>query len=343
MSNDLLVFTKKGIYCPEADIYIDPWKPVQKALITHGHSDHARYGHKQYICQSDTVPIIKHRLGQKISAHGVPYEENLTINGVKFSFHPAGHLIGSAQIRVEHQGEVWVASGDYKTYDDNISTAFAPVRCHTFITESTFGVPIYQWQPLETTIEKINAWWTKNQSDNRPSILTAYSLGKAQSILHNIDKSIGPIYCHGAIQKMNKVLREAKLFNVETLAVTDSVKDYSRALILTPPSGLNSNWSKRFKNASTASASGWMMLRGMRRRRSVDNGFVLSDHADWKGLLGAIADTGAARVIVTHGYQDIFTSYLSEQGYEAQSEKTLFEGENAEAQITAEQNPNLKT
>lgn len=339
MSTDLLCFTEKGIYCPAADVYIDPWKPVPKALITHGHSDHARYGHKQYICQSDTVPIIKHRLGQKISALGVPYTETFTVNGVKFSFHPAGHLIGSAQIRVEHRGEVWVASGDYKTYDDKISTAFVPVKCHTFITESTFGLPIYQWEPLELTIAKINAWWTKNQSENRPSILTAYSLGKAQSILHNLDKRIGPIYCHGAIQKMNKVLIEAKLFDVDTLAVTANNEDYNKALILTPPSGLNSSWSKRFKNATSASASGWMMLRGMRRRRSVDQGFVLSDHADWKGLLEAIADTGASRVIVTHGYQDSFTAYLSELGYEAQSEKTLFEGENVDTNVTKEQIP----
>jgi len=225
-------------------------------------------------------------------------------------------VIGSAQIRVEHQGQVWVASGDYKTQDDHTCTAFEPVKCHTFITESTFGLPIYQWKPIEETFEDINNWWAENADNNRPTLLTAYSLGKAQNIINNVDASIGPIYCHGAIQKTNEALSKAGLFHTASL--------------VTPPSGLNSTWSKRFKGAATGSASGWMALRGMRRRRSVDRGFVLSDHADWSGLNAAIKATGAERVIVTHGYQDSYTRYLNEQGYQAQSEKTLFEGENAD-------------
>lgn len=326
-NTDLLQFNKKGIYCPPADVYIDPWKSVDKAIITHGHSDHARTGSKSYICSTQSVPILQHRLGSKINVRGVNYGETFSVNGVKFSLHPAGHIIGSAQIRVEHKGEVWVASGDYKTQDDGVSTAFTPVKCHAFITESTFGLPLYNWAPLTHTIDNINAWWQQCKEENRPAILTTYSLGKAQNILSNIDRSIGPIYGHGAINKMNDALVKAGIFNLTTFPIDESKKDYSGSLILTPMSGLNSKWSARFKNASTASASGWMSLRGARRRRGVDRGFVLSDHADWDGLNAAIKATGAERVIVTHGYQELFSKWLTSQGYQAQTQKTMYEGE----------------
>ncbi len=327
---DLLTFNKNGIYCSVAGVYIDPWRKVDKALITHGHSDHARSGSKSYICHKDTLPIIRHRIGKSIEARGIQYGEVFTINGVRFSFHPAGHIIGSSQIRVEYKGEVWVASGDYKIQDDGVCTPFEPIECHAFITESTFGLPIYSWKPIRETIGEMNTWWEANKSLGKPSIISAYSLGKAQNILHNIDKTIGPIYCHGAIIAMNKVLQEAGLFDCDILPVTDDVKNYGNALVLTPGSGINGPWAKRFKQASIGVASGWMNLRGARRRRGVDKGFVLSDHADWDGLNAAIKATGATKVVVTHGYQDIFTRWLCEQGYDAVSEKTLFEGEGSE-------------
>lgn len=328
---DLLQFNKNGIYCEQADVYIDPWRKVDKAIITHGHSDHARSGSKSYICSQQSVPILKHRLGSKIHVGGVDFGKTFSVNGVKFSLHPAGHIIGSAQVRVEYKGEIWVASGDYKTQDDGISNAFTPVKCHGFITESTFGLPIYNWKPLAETIQDINEWWSQCKDDNRPAIITAYSLGKAQSLLHNIDRSIGPIYGHGAINKMNIVLNEAGLFDVQTLDVDPEKKDYGGCLIVTPGSGLNSKWADNFKSASTASASGWMALRGARRRRSVDRGFVLSDHADWEGLNSAIKATGARKVIVTHGYQELFSKWLNTQGYEALTQKTQYEGEVLEA------------
>lgn len=333
---DLLTFNTNGIYCAAADVYIDPWRKVDKALITHGHSDHARSGSKAYICHEHTLPIIKHRIGKQINATGVKYGESFTVNGVKFSFHPAGHIIGSAQIRVEHKGEVWVASGDYKVQDDGVCTPFDPVKCHGFITESTFGLPIYKWKPLQETIGEINQWWQENTERKIPSIVSAYSLGKAQNILHNIDKTIGPIYCHGAIIKMNEVLAEAGLFDVKTLPITESAKHHENALILTPRAGINSNWSKRFKHASIGVASGWMNLRGARRRQGVDKGFVLSDHADWEGLNASIKATEATKVVVTHGYQDIFTRWLCEQGYDAKSEKTMFEGEGDDLENSTE-------
>jgi len=326
-NTDLLQFDSKGIYCHQAGVYIDPWRKVDKAIITHGHSDHARYGSKSYLCTEQSVPILKHRLGQKINVAGVKYGETFMVNGVKFSFHPAGHIIGSAQVRVEYKGEVWVASGDYKVQDDGISGAFTPVKCHAFITESTFGLPLYNWKPLPEVFAEINQWWAECSEENRPAIITTYSLGKAQNLLHNIDRSIGPIYGHAAINKMNAVLNQAGLFDVTTLDVDPDKADYGGSLIVTPGSGLNSKWAERFKNASTASASGWMALRGARRRRSVDRGFVLSDHADWEGLNSAIKATGASKVVVTHGYQALFSKWLSTQGYEALTQKTLYEGE----------------
>ena len=335
-NSDLLQFNTKGIYCPPADVYIDPWRPVDKAIITHGHSDHSRSGSKSYICTHQSVPILRHRLGQNINVRGIGYGESFSINGVKFSLHPAGHIIGSAQVRVEYRGEVWVASGDYKTQDDGVSTTFTPVKCHTFITESTFGLPLYNWAPISDTINEINTWWQECKEAKRPAILTTYSLGKAQNILQNIDRTIGEVFGHGAINKMNDALIASGLFNESTATVDPSRKNYDGCLILTPMSGLNSKWSSRFKGASTASASGWMSLRGARRRRGVDRGFVLSDHADWNGLNQAIKATGAERIIVTHGYQALFSKWLKSQGYQSQTQKTMYEGEALETGVVSE-------
>ena len=326
--SQLLTFDGKGIYCPIADVHIDPWKPVKKALITHGHSDHARWGMGSYICTLTSVPILKHRLGD-VKIHGVPYGEKISINGVQFSFHPAGHVIGSAQIRVEHKGEIWVVSGDYKLSNDGFSEAFEPVKCHTFITESTFGIPVYHWEPQTVVFEKINSWWRKNQLAGKVSFLTAYSLGKAQRIIQNIDDSIGTIYTHGAIENTNKVLRESGLKLKDTTLINTDFKfdDYREGLIIAPPSAANSNWSKRFKDFSLGVASGWMQVRGARRRRAADMGFVLSDHADWNELNQAIELTGAENIYVTHGFSQIFAEYLRTKSYNAQVVKTAFEGE----------------
>ena len=327
----LLEFTNKGIYCAAADVYIDPWKKVKRALITHGHADHSRWGHSHYLCTRTAKPVIRHRLGP-INVETVEYGESRTINGVKFSFHPAGHILGSAQIRVEHKGEVWVASGDYKIEDDGLAEAFEPVKCHAFITESTFGLPVYKWRPQAEVFADINQWWRDNQAEGKVSVISAYALGKAQRLMQQIDPSIGRIFTHGAVENINEVIRKQGIPLVETTRVHSSLKkkDYAGGLVIAPPSAIGSNWTRKFQPLSVGIASGWMALRGARRRRNADRGFILSDHADWEGLNQAIKDTGAETVIVTHGYTEIFTRYLREQGYNAYGEKTQFEAETPE-------------
>ncbi len=330
MSERILTFTERGIYCPAADVYIDPWKPVDRALITHGHADHARRGMGHYLATEAAAPVIHHRLGD-VDLETVRYGEAVTINGVSFSFHPAGHVPGSAQIRVEREGEIWVVSGDYKLETDGISDPFEPVHCHTFITECTFGLPVFNWAPPGQVADDINAWWRANAAEGRFSICGAYSLGKAQRILAALDPSVGPILCHGAVEGTNAVLRRQGIAFPATVHATPDldVKSVKGAFVLAPPSALGSTWAGRFRPASTAFASGWMALRGVRRRRSADRGFVISDHADWAGLNRAIGETGASRVFVTHGYTSVFQRYLAEQGYDAGIVETEF-GENTE-------------
>jgi len=328
----LIELNKNGIYCAEAKVYIDPWKPVDRAIITHGHSDHSRAGHKSYLCSNNSVPIIKHRLGHTINIKGIAYNESINVNGVKISFHPAGHIIGSAQIRLEGKGEIWVVSGDYKIENDGISEPFEPVRCSHYITESTFGLPVYRWRDQREVFAEINDWWKENQRLGKTTIITAYSLGKAQRILHNIDSSIGKIYTHGAIGNMNQAISASGIALPETLQISTNSKpqDFLGNLIMAPPGALGSSWMKRFKKVSVGIASGWMMLRGARRRRGADRGFVLSDHCDWDGLNIAIAASGAENIYPTHGYIEIYSRYLREQGYNAQPLETEFEGESLE-------------
>lgn len=321
----VLTFTERGIYCPAADIYIDPWKPVDRALITHGHADHARDGMGQYLATASAAPVIRHRLGD-VTMDTVEYGQVTRIGGADISFHPAGHVPGSAQIRVEVGGEVWVVSGDYKLEDDSVSEPFEPMPCHTFITECTFGLPVFNWESPDLIHGEINRWWAENAAAGKFSICGAYSLGKAQRILAALDPSIGPILTHGAIENTNEVLRGQGISLPGTVLVTPEIdmKAHVGAFVLAPPAALGSSWARRFKPASTAFASGWMALRGVRRRRSADRGFVLSDHADWRGLNRAIAETGAERVFVTHGYTSVFRRWLEEQGYDAGIVSTEF-------------------
>jgi putative mRNA 3-end processing factor len=329
----LLEFTKKGIYCPAAKVHIDPWKPVERALITHGHADHSRWGHRAYLCTTSAKPVIRYRLGN-INIQTVAYNEPIHINGVKFSFHPAGHIIGSAQIRVEYKGEIWVASGDYKVEDDGLAEAFEPVKCHTFITESTFGLPVYRWIPQDLIFQQINDWWANNKAAGKVSLITAYALGKAQRILNGLDLNIGKVYTHGAVENTNQVIRKQGINLPATHKVSSqmSTKDFAGHMIIAPPSALGSPWIRKFKPLSVGIASGWMAVRGMRRRRAADRGFVLSDHADWDGLNQAIDSTEAERVIVTHGYSDTFARWLREsKGLMAEAAQTEFEGESLDA------------
>ena len=325
MSNPLLVFNNKGIYCEKANVYLDPWKPVEKAIISHGHADHSRWGHQHYIMHYNTIPIAKHRLGD-IHVSGVEYGESFSINGVKFSLHPAGHVIGSAMIRVEYQGEVWVFSGDYKDEADGVSTAFEPVKCDTFITECTFGLPAFKWKPQDEVMQEINQWWRKNKEDGRTSVLFVYALGKAQRVMKYLDTSIGDIYTHGAIENLTEVLRPM-IDLPKTTKITRETKkaELKGNMVLAPPSAHGTTWIKKMVPYVTASASGWMTFRGTRRRRAIDQGFVLSDHCDWDGLLYSIKESSCEKVICTHGYSDIFSRYLTDIGFDGRTAETQYE------------------
>ena len=326
----LLEFTSKGIYCKQANVYLDPWKGVERALISHGHSDHARWGSKHYITQKINVPIIKHRLGN-ISVSGKKYNDAFRINEVKFSFHPAGHVPGSSQIRVEYKGEVWVFTGDYKIQNDGISTEFETVPCHTLITESTFGLPVFQWEDPQKVHDCINQWWAQNHAEKTTSLLMGYSLGKVQRLLKHLDPSISKIYTHGATEQMTQVLRQFIDFPRTELIIRDTTKkEIEGNLVLAPPAVLGSAWVKKLGLLSTGYASGWMAFRGARRRRAVDRAFVLSDHADWKGLISVVKATGCENVITTHGYTELFSQYLNEQGWNARTQKTKYESETKE-------------
>lgn len=324
----VLSFTDKGIYCAAGDFYIDPWRPVERALITHGHADHARWGMGSYLATHSALPVMRHRLGD-ITAEGIDFGEVRQIGDVRVSFHPAGHVPGSAQIRIEVGGEIWVASGDYKTVDDGLSEAFEPVRCHHFITESTFGLPVFRWADQRDVAAELNAWWARCAEQGKTAFLGAYALGKAQRLMSMLDPEIGPILTHGAVEHTNKVLRDQGICLPDTILANAELKpkDHPRALVLAPPSALGSKWAKKFGPQETAFASGWMALRGVRRRRAGDRGFVISDHADWHGLLWAIRETGAENIYVTHGYTDVFMRYLQDEGWNAQVVPTQFEGE----------------
>ena len=331
-----LTFTERGIYCAAGDFYIDPWRPVARALITHGHADHARSGHQHYLATHAALPVMRHRLGE-IDAQGIDFGETVQLGTAKVSFHPAGHVPGSAQIRVEVAGEVWVASGDYKTEDDGLSEAFEPQRCHHFITESTFGLPVFRWQPQAVVAAEINAWWARCAAAGKTAFLGAYALGKAQRLLTLLDADIGPILTHGAVESTNRVLRAQGVCLPETIQATAEVdpKEHKGALVLAPPSALGSAWAKKFGPQENAFASGWMQLRGVRRRRAGDRGFIISDHADWHGLLEAIKATEAENIYVTHGYTDIFARYLTENGWSAQVVPTEFEGETLDTEVSS--------
>ncbi|MEP7281365.1 MAG: ligase-associated DNA damage response exonuclease [Rubrivivax sp.] len=338
--SELVVQRPEGLYCPAGDFHIDPWRPVARAVITHAHADHARRGHAAYLSHADGAGVLRARLGDGIALQTLGYGEAVTLGGVRLSLHPAGHVLGSAQVRLEHRGEVWVVSGDYFVAgalpagrDPNPTCPpFEPQRCDTFVTESTFGLPIYRWRDPALVFSEVNAWWQANADAGRASLLMAYSFGKAQRVLAGVDPSIGPIVVHGAVATINEAYRAAGVALPSTTTLDQAVEAgaLARALVVAPPAVHGSAWSRRLGPAfGDAFASGWMQLRGARRRRGVDRGFVLSDHADWPGLQRAIAATGAHRVIVTHGYEAVMMRWLSDQGLQAGSFQTAYGDEEA--------------
>jgi putative mRNA 3-end processing factor len=332
----MIEFTDRGLYCPAGGFHIDPWKPVERAVITHAHSDHARAGSSSYLCHRLTVPLLELRLGPGIY-QGVEWGEAIGMNGVRVSLHPAGHIIGSSQVRVEYEGRVWVVSGDYKTEDDGISGAFEPVRCDVFVTESTFGLPIYHWKPQEEIYRLIREWVAENRGLGKTSVLIAYSLGKAQRLLTCLAPLGVTVFVHGAIWNVHQALVNSGVILPPVVRVEpEMAKEVFGGQVVIAPSGAEeSPWMRRFQPYSVGICSGWMQVRGNVRRRNADAGFALSDHADWRGLLEAVRGTGAEKVYVTHGFQAALARYLNEEGVSAAEIKTEY-GEDEEAPADGE-------
>jgi putative mRNA 3-end processing factor len=335
--NPLLRATDLGLYCEHADFFVDPWRPVGRAVVTHAHADHLCQGCDHYLLARDGLDVARSRLHESAVITALAYGESTDLGGVRVSLHPAGHILGSAQIRLEKGGQVCVVSGDYKLEHDPTCKAFEPVRCHVFVSESTFGLPVYRWPAPAGVFAEILTWWRTNQNTGHATLLYGYALGKAQRLLAGLlaaaDGDLpGPIYTHGAVEAINRLYRKHGITLPTTRYVleADPGVDWSTALVIAPPSAHNTPWARRFGPASTGFASGWMRIRGTRRRRALDRGFVLSDHADWTGLLTAIEITQAHTVVLTHGYTEILARWLREQGRNAYAEATRYEGDNEE-------------
>lgn len=325
----LLTLSEHGLHCAAGGFYVDAWGPVDRNIVTHAHSDHARAGARRYLCAAPGRDLLGLRLGDDADIQPLAYGQSLRLGDVAVSLHPAGHILGSAQVRVEQRGQVWVVSGDYKLAPDPTCAAFEPVRCHTFLSESTFGLPVYRWSPPAAILADIQQWWQDNRAQQKTSLLLCYALGKAQRILAGLDPALGPVVVHGAVDRISHVYRAADIPMIATRTIADRARtaDWRGALILAPPSAHNSPWTRRFKQLSTGFASGWMRVRGQRRRRALDRGFALSDHADWPALLTAIAATEAEHILVTHGQAAPLARYLNEHGKHAEVLATRFVGD----------------
>lgn len=343
LTRSLIINSDRGLYCPQGDFYVDPWKSVDRALITHAHSDHARSGSKAYLAARDGIQVLRSRLGPRASIQSVAYGEQLNVNGVSISFHSAGHVLGSAQVRLEHRGQVWVVSGDYKTREDPTCAAFELVKCHCFITESTFGLPVFRWPEPHMVQDEINNWWARNIKDGRTSVVYSYSLGKAQRLLAMADHQLGPIFVHSAIHKINAAYLASGIKLPDHLCLDDCTHaDFSGALLIAPPAFSESAAFRELDRVSTAFASGWMQIRRNRRSQLIDRGFILSDHADWNELLSVIAETRAEKIIVTHGYEKPLVRYLNENGFKARAFRTSFPKDEDDSGMPADDEDGLQ-
>ncbi len=329
-SAPLIVSTDRGLYCPPGDFYIDPWQPVQSAVITHGHGDHLRHGSARYILARPGAAIARHRLGSGNTITPVEYGAAIRLGRTQVSLHPAGHILGSAQVRIEHEGVVWVVSGDYKRQVDPTCAPFEQLQCDVFISEATFALPVYRWVPTPQVAEEIVRWWQANRERGIASLLFCYALGKAQRVLAEL-KAVAssladePVYLHGAVDSLTSLYRQSGVDMMQTVPATTQKKtDYRGALVIAPPSAAGTPWTRRFGEHSNGFCSGWMRVRGDRRRRGYDRGFVISDHADWPSLLETCLATGARQVLLTHGYSDALARYLNEKGVNAGALTTSF-------------------
>jgi putative mRNA 3-end processing factor len=326
----MLVEHPEGLFCPAGGFYIDPWGAVDRALITHAHGDHARAGSRAYLCAEPSRPLLERRFGPESRIETLAYGARLALGDVNVSFHPAGHILGSAQIRVEGPDGVWVVAGDYKRAPDPTCAPFEPIPCDMFITESTFGLPIYRWDPAAAVIGEILAWWQGNLRDGRTSVLFCYTIGKVQRILAELARVTDRrVFVHGMMLSTIDVYRQAGIEMLPVESATDQPKGtkFAGELVLAPLSARGTPWMRRLGDHSDAFASGLMRVRGVRRQRAFDRGFVLSDHADWPALLQTISETGSGRVLATHGFAEPLARHLRENGLEAGIVRTTWEGE----------------
>ncbi len=331
MNPPLIQLSPAGLYCPAGDFHIDPWRPVPRAVITHAHSDHARSGSALYFAHADSLALLRWRLGADSNLQGLAYGERFELGAATVSLHPAGHVLGSAQVRIEVDGVVWVVSGDYKRDPDPTCAGFEVIACDVFITEATFALPVYRWAPTATVAAEILGWWDACAARGETAVLGCYALGKAQRVLAELGRlSDRQVLLHGAMAPAVEIYRAAGIALPPTATVSEQAKGRELAgeLVLAPPSALGTPWMGRFKNVSTGFASGWMRLRGNRRRRGFDRGFVVSDHADWPGLIDTIVATGARKVLATHGSTEVLVRFLRERGIDAAALKTELGGEN---------------
>ncbi|WP_442506595.1 ligase-associated DNA damage response exonuclease [Novipirellula sp. SH528] len=330
--NELLETTPRGLYCAAGDFHIDPHQAVDRAVVTHAHTDHARWGCRRYLAAEWSEHLLRMRMNDDAEFQFLPYGESIKIRGVDVSFHPAGHMLGSAQVRLEYRGMVAVVTGDYKLGADPTCEPWQPVRCDLLVTESTFGLPVYRWDPEQTTTDSINQWWRDTRDEGRCCVLYGYAVGKSQRLIAGLDPSIGPIYTHGAVEKGTEAYRKTGVTLPPTTYVgsVEGKHDYSGAMVVAVPSAHGTPWMRRFGRIRTAMASGWMAVRGARRRRSVDRGFVVSDHVDWPSLLQAVQQCDPEMVWVTHGYTAAVARYLQENGRDARVIDSRGRGESDE-------------
>jgi putative mRNA 3-end processing factor len=326
----MLQETAAGLYCAAGDFYLDPWAPVPRAIITHAHGDHARAGSAAYLCSAECAPLLRRRFGGEAAIESVSYGASKTIGSVRVSLHPAGHVLGSAQVRLEGRDGVWVLSGDYKRAPDPTCAAFDPVACDTFVTESSFGLPIYRWDPAASVCGEMLEWWERNRARGLTSVVFCYALGKAQRVLAELARITDmPVYVHGMMIPMIEVYREHGVHMLAAIPLGERPRGTSFAgeLVLAPLSARGTPWMRRLGDMSDAFVSGLMRVRGVRRQRAFDRGFVLSDHADWPAILQTITDTGAGRVLATHGHVEPLARFLKGQGLNTGVMRTAWEGE----------------
>jgi len=338
---------ERGLACDAGAFHIDPWRPVPLAVITHAHADHARPGSGRYVCARDGEPLLRARMGKAARITPLDYGQPAVLRGpaaaAEVTLLPAGHVLGSAQVRVRAcegrtgDDRTWIVSGDYARLPNPTCQPFEAAACDVFVTESTFGLPIYRWPKPEDEFARLNAWWRDNARNGRTSVVLAYALGKAQRVLASLDTTIGPIGVHGAVDALLDGYRCAGVALPPVVRATGEGRDALRGegLVVAPPSVMGTPWLRRLaaRGLRTAMASGWMAVRGRRRWRSVDAGFVLSDHADWPGLLDTIEATGARTVGVTHGSSEPLARFLRERrGLDAFAITTRYAGDDEHAQ-----------